>query len=71
MGRVCVGADPGGKKAFGVATVDERGNMYISTVSSLAGAMDWIIEATDGKRPGRLGIDAPMWWSAVLGAGRR
>jgi len=63
-----VGADPGGIRGFGVAIVDESGITRCETVSSVDQAMKWI-EGTG--TPLGVGIDAPMWWSAVPGGGRR
>ena len=63
-----VGADPGGKGAFGLAFVDVSGSLRCETVSSVDEAAKAI--TTVGKPLG-LGIDAPMWWSAGEGGGRR
>ena len=68
MGRFWVGADPDGKDAFGLAFVDVSGSLRCETVSSVDEAVKTIIAV--GKPLG-LGIDAPMWWSACEGAGRR
>ena len=68
MGDLWAGADPGGIKAFGVAVVDESGNTCCTTVSSVDEAVNWI--KGSGTVLG-LGIDAPMWWSAAPGGGRR
>lgn len=68
MGEVWVGADPGGIKAFGVAVVEESGHVRCGTVSSVDEAVKWI--EVSGKPLG-VGIDAPMWWSAAAGGGRR
>ena len=68
MRRFWVGADPGGKGAFGLAFVDVSGAMRCKTVSSVDEAVKAV--TTMGKPLG-LGIDAPMWWSAGEGGGRR
>ena len=62
------GADPGGREHFGVATVDASGNTGCATVSSVDQAATWI--NASGPTLG-LGIDAPMWWSACTGGGRK
>ena len=67
MSDVWVGTDPGGINAFGVAVVEESGNTRCKTVSSVVEAVAWIKGA---GTPLGLGIDAPMWWSAVRGGGR-
>ena len=68
MGKVWVGADPGGTGAFGVALVDGSGRTSCTTVSSVDAAVKAIAAA---GTPLGVGIDAPMWWSATAGGGRR
>lgn len=68
MGDVWAGADPGGVGRFGVAAVDDSGNSWCITVSSVDEALNWIgVRGT----PLGIGIDSPMWWSAGRGGGRR
>lgn len=66
--RFWVGADPGGKAAFGLAFVDVSGAVRCETVSSVDEAVKAV---TAEGEPLGLGIDAPMWWSAGEGGGRR
>lgn len=54
-----VGADPGGKRAFGLAFLDDDGSARCYTCSSTAEASSRI-----SFEPLGVGIDAPMWWSA-------
>ena len=68
MRRLWVGADPGGRGAFGLAFIDVSGAVRCETVSSVDEAVK-VITATG--YPLGLGIDAPMWWSACEGGGRR
>lgn len=68
MVDVWVGADPGGINGFGVAVVEESGSTRCKTVSSVDEAVKWI---EGSGTPLGIGIDAPMWWSAVRGGGRR
>ena len=68
MSRFWVGADPGGKGAFGLAFVDVSGAMRCETVSSVDEAVNAV---TAMGKPLGLGIDAPIWWSAAEGGGRR
>lgn len=68
MEGVWIGADPGGIEAFGVAVVDGSGNTRCVTVSSVDEAVRWIGAV---GTPLGIGIDAPMWWSAGKGGGRR
>ena len=68
MGKVWVGADPGGIGAFGVALVDGSGRTSCTTVSSVDEAVKTIAAA---GTPLGVGIDAPMWWSATAGGGRK
>ena len=63
MGRIWVGADPGGNIGFGVAIVDEAGKTFCVTVSSVHEAVNWI--DSFGQTPCGIGIDAPLWWSAA------
>ena len=66
-----VGADPGGKDAFGLAFLDASGGLNCTTVSSVDEATGRIIQQGE---PLALGIDAPMWWSSGKGGrpqGRR
>ena len=62
-----VGADPGGKGAFGLALLDEEGGLRCDTVSSVHQA---VTEIEAAGEPLGLGIDAPMWWCAGEGGGR-
>ena len=67
-GRFWVGADPGGKDAFGLASVDVSGAVRCETISSVDEAVQAV---TAMGKPLGLGIDAPMWWSAGEGGGRK
>ena len=68
MSRFWVGADPGGKKNFGLAFLDVAGEqLCCATVSSVDEAVEKILQR---GAPLGLGIDAPMWWSSCEGAGR-
>ena len=66
MGKVWVGADPGGIGAFGVALVDGSERTSCTTVSSVDEAVKTIAAA---GTPLGVGIDATMWWSATAGGG--
>ena len=68
MSPFWVGADPGGKGRFGLAFVDLSGAVPCETVSSVDEAVKAV---TAVGEPLGLGIDAPMWWSAGAGGGRR
>ena len=68
MGKVWVGAGPGGIGAFGVALVDGSGRTSCTTVSSVDEAVKTIAAA---GTPLGVGIDAPMWCSATAGGGRK
>lgn len=68
MDRVWVGADPGGIGRFGLAFLAVSGEMQCRTVSTVAEAAQQIVAAGE---PMGVGIDAPMWWSAGPGGGRR
>ena len=66
--RQWVGADPGGKDKFGLAFVDVEGRVQCATVSSVDQAVRTIMKESE---PLGVGIDAPMWWSAGPGGGRK
>lgn len=68
MSRLWVGADPGGIEKFGLAFVDVSGRQDCITVSSVDEAVRRIVAAGE---PLGMGIDAPMWWSASPGGGRK
>ena len=68
MSHCWVGTDPGGRNKFGLAFVDVSGHVSYATVSSVDEAVKKI---TAVGEPLALGIDAPMWWSACEGAGRK
>lgn len=63
------GADPGGKNAFGIASVSSDGSTLTACVSSADEALDWI--STQAARPLGLGIDCPLWWSSRGSGDRR
>jgi Protein of unknown function (DUF429) len=66
---VWFGADPGGKKNFGVAVVQEDGTYQTACVGFVDEAVDWIRglhDAIDGA-----GIDAPLWWSSGQSGDRK
>jgi len=67
MRRFWIGADPGGKDAFGLAFLDDAGRLSCETVSSVDQAVQKI---NSSGEPLGMGIDAPMWWSAREGGGR-
>lgn len=54
------GADPGGKKAFGVAYLRGDGTFKTGIVSCADEAVGWLKESVLGA-----GIDAPLWWSSA------
>ena len=67
MSGYWVGADPGGKGKFGLAFLDAEQGLHCATVSSVEDAVKCVV----GKgKPLGLGIDAPMWWSAIAGGDR-
>ena len=61
MGRYWVGADPGGRRNFGLAFLDVDAVLRCATVSSVEEAVECIF---DNGEPLGLGIDAPLWWSS-------
>jgi len=63
------GADPGGDGCFGIAILFSDGRLYSSCVSSAAEAVDVFLGCD--CNPVAIGVDAPLWWSAGPGGGRR
>ena len=59
---VWTGADPGGKRKFGVAALFEDGEVESERVSCAREAVDWIDERR--FNPLGVGVDAPLWWSS-------
>ena len=68
MGGFWIGAGPGGIGNFGLAFVDVSGQLRCFTVSSVDEAAKRIVASGE---PLGVGIDAPMWWSASRGGGRK
>jgi hypothetical protein len=62
MRRAWIGADPGGKHAFGVAALFDEGTVESVTVSFADEAIDWIVDKD--VQPLGAGVDAPLWWSS-------
>ena len=59
------GADPGGKKQFGVATLRDDGTFSTTCVSCADDALAWLPLELRG-----LGIDSPMWWASSVSSDR-
>ncbi len=72
MSRVWVGADPGGEKAFGVATLSGEGEASAWCVDSAAEAVATVTDLlADGAPPLGIGVDTPLWWSSGPSGGRK
>jgi predicted nuclease with RNAse H fold len=61
------GADPGGKKNFGVAILKDDGSYCTKCVDCADDALSWLSEF----RPNDIGIDCPLWWSSARGSDRK
>ena len=70
MGRVWVGADPGGDKNFGVAVIWADGSARSRCVSCSDEAVGAICGWLEGAAPAGVGVDAPLWWSSGRSGGR-
>lgn len=64
-GRTWVGVDPGGKNAFGLASLAPDGQVRTHLVSCADEAMAWI-----AAEPLGVGVDAPLWWSSGMSSDR-
>jgi predicted nuclease with RNAse H fold len=62
---VWIGADPGGKDAFGIAILAEGGDPITKCVSCADEAVRLVT-----RRPSGVGVDAPLWWSSRPSAER-
>lgn len=63
---IWAGCDPGGDGKFGVAALKPDGTFVAGSVSGVVEGLKWF-EA----RPRAIGVDAPLWWCARPGGGRR
>src|SRR5262245_2929900 len=63
------GADPGGKKNFGIAVIREDSTYETKCVDCADEAIDWIRELHGDI--GGAGIDAPLWWSSRKSGDRK
>lgn len=61
-----IGADPGGKNAFGVASLAPDGQVRTMLVSCADEAV-----ASIGAQPLGVGVDAPLWWSSGMSSDRK
>ncbi|MEI9931715.1 MAG: DUF429 domain-containing protein [Rhizomicrobium sp.] len=61
-----IGADPGDKDNFGIATLSASGEVHSRCVSCADEAVAWI-----SAEPCGVGVDAPLWWSSGLSSERR
>ena len=61
--RVWVGADPGGKGAFGVAIIGDGKEPQSVLVDCAAQAIAFLRDALARPASG-VGVDAPLWWSS-------
>jgi hypothetical protein len=59
MPAIWVGADPGGKDAFGIAILVEGSDLITKCVSCADEAVKLVT-----TRPSGVGVDAPLWWSS-------
>lgn len=62
-GAVWIGADPGGKKNFGLAILARDGSAQTWCVNCADEALK-VIVANVKSFPAGVGVDAPLWWSS-------
>lgn len=58
------GADPGGERKFGIASLHADGSFETRCCSSVDEALEFLKDAE------AVGIDCPMWWTSAKGGGR-
>lgn len=69
--KVWIGIDPGGREAFGVATLAADGAVRSWCVDSTDEAVEQVRkEMAEGDVLAGIGVDAPLWWSSSS-SGRR
>lgn len=68
-GTLWIGADPGGKKKFGLAILKSDGSVTTFLVDCADEAID-AIKNYVRVQPAGVGVDAPLWWSSGRSGGR-
>ena len=66
---VWIGADPGGKRKFGVAALSSDGAVASERFSCAREAVTWVDELN--VSPHGVGVDAPLWWSSGPSGARK
>jgi predicted nuclease with RNAse H fold len=67
---VWIGADPGGRRCFGLAILAADGSARMWCVSFADEAIEVISQEVTSEIAG-VGVDAPLWWSSGWSSGRR
>lgn len=62
-GKIWIGADPGGKRNFGLAILRSNGSVKTYCVNCADEAVQIVVEQVNSK-PDGVGVDAPLWWSS-------
>jgi len=65
---VWIGADPGGKRKFGVAALSPDGDVEATRFSCAREAVAWVAGFEDDVLG--VGVDAPLWWSSGISGAR-
>jgi predicted nuclease with RNAse H fold len=65
--KIWVGADPGGKRKFGLAILRADGSVDTWCVNCADDAVDRV----GGIEPAGIGVDAPLWWSSAGSSDRK
>jgi len=65
-----VGADPGGKGAFGIAVLRADGTVETATTDCADEAVEFVLRNV-GAPPAGAGVDAPLWWSSGPASDRK
>ena len=70
---VWIGADPGGKKNFGLAILKSNGSAHTYCVDFVDQAIELVIQHVHDVHatPAGVGVDAPLWWSSGRSSGRQ
>ncbi len=71
MSKYWIGVDPGGIDKFGLAFLNQAGELKCFRESSVDDAVCKIFSEIPENNVLGMGIDAPMWWSSKPGGGRK
>jgi len=60
--EIWVGADPGGKRRFGIAVLRDGCEPVLKVVGCAGDGVEFVLDELRGEVPSGVGVDAPLWW---------